>query len=204
MRDFKSSSSSSWIIAPSLQRRSPGDHRAGSRSEPLTQHVNRPSCPSVLRVRAWLLWLPVQARGQISDIPLLGLAWLCVLLCLLCYAQEERFAFLAEWYDPSAALLRRYQLLYYPKDGSVEMVRSYTQISDPFSCAWALSLHMYVSLTQFDMKNQRTFLRRTKFEELHPEDLFVGNRVNIFSRQLNLIGYGDQYTANKLGSKKER
>ncbi|XP_049335524.1 nucleoside diphosphate kinase 7 isoform X2 [Astyanax mexicanus] len=90
---------------------------------------------------------------------------------------EERFAFLAEWYDPSAALLRRYQLLFYPKDGSVEM---------------------------FDVKNQRTFLRRTKYDELHPEDLFVGNRVNVFSRQLNLIDYGDQYTANKLGSKKER
>ncbi|XP_052415128.1 uncharacterized protein LOC127959787 isoform X1 [Carassius gibelio] len=42
---------------------------------------------------------------------------------------DERFAFLAEWYDPSAALLRRYQLLYYPKDGSVEMVRPFTQIS---------------------------------------------------------------------------
>uniref|UniRef100_A0A672RSM3 Nucleoside diphosphate kinase homolog 7 n=1 Tax=Sinocyclocheilus grahami TaxID=75366 RepID=A0A672RSM3_SINGR len=101
-------------------------------------------------------------------------AWLD---CVLSDAQDERFAFLAEWYDPSAALLRRYQLLYYPKDGSVEM---------------------------FDMKNQRTFLRRTKFDEIHPEDLFVGNRVNVFSRQLNLIGYGDQYTANKLGSKKER
>ncbi|KTG32079.1 hypothetical protein cypCar_00009201 [Cyprinus carpio] len=82
--------------------------------------------------------------------------------------RDERFAFLAEWYDPSAALLRRYQLLYYPKDGSVEM---------------------------FDMKNQRTFLRRTKFDEIHPEDLFVGNRVNIFSRQLNLVGYGDQTLA---------
>uniref|UniRef100_A0A3B4EKF6 Nucleoside diphosphate kinase homolog 7 n=1 Tax=Pygocentrus nattereri TaxID=42514 RepID=A0A3B4EKF6_PYGNA len=96
---------------------------------------------------------------------------------LLCCSQEERFAFLAEWYDPSAALLRRYQLLFYPKDGSVEM---------------------------FDVKNQRTFLRRTKYDDLHPEDLFVGNRVNVFSRQLNLIDYGDQYTANKLGSKKER
>ncbi|KAI1899645.1 hypothetical protein AGOR_G00063920 [Albula goreensis] len=90
---------------------------------------------------------------------------------------EERFALLAEWYDPTAALLRRFQLLFYPRDGSVEM---------------------------FDMKNQRTFLRRTKYEELNQEDLFVGNRVNIFSRQLSLIGYGDQYTASKLGSKKER
>lgn len=54
------------------------------------------------------------------------------------------------------------------------------------------------------MKNQRIFLRRTKYDDLHPDDLFVGNRVNVFSRQLNLIDYGDQYTTNKLGSKKER
>ncbi|KAM7012796.1 nucleoside diphosphate kinase homolog 7 [Tautogolabrus adspersus] len=56
----------------------------------------------------------------------------------------------------------------------------------------------------FDVKNQRIFLRRTKYDDLHQEDLFVGNRVHVFSRQLNLIDYGDQYTANKLGSKKER
>lgn len=90
---------------------------------------------------------------------------------------EERYAFLAEWYDPSATLLRRYQLLYYPKDGTVEM---------------------------FDVKNQRIFLRRTKYDGLHQENLFIGSRVSVFSRQLNLIAYGDQYTANKLGSKKER
>ncbi|XP_035997437.1 nucleoside diphosphate kinase 7 isoform X1 [Fundulus heteroclitus] len=90
---------------------------------------------------------------------------------------EDRYAFLTEWYDPTAALLRRYQLFYYPQDGSVEM---------------------------FDVKNRRMFLRRTKYDDIHQEDLFVGNRVNVFSRQLNLIDYGDQYTANKLGSKKER
>lgn len=37
-------------------------------------------------------------------------------------SQDERFAFIAEWYDPNASLFRRYELLYYPKDGSVEMV----------------------------------------------------------------------------------
>ncbi|XP_060933497.1 nucleoside diphosphate kinase 7 [Limanda limanda] len=91
--------------------------------------------------------------------------------------QEERFAFNVEWYDPMAALLRLYQLFYYPKDGSVEM---------------------------FDVKNQRIFLRRTIYDDLHQEDLFVGNRVSVLSRQLNLTDYGDLYTANKLGSKKER
>ncbi|KAH0625012.1 hypothetical protein JD844_033017 [Phrynosoma platyrhinos] len=38
-------------------------------------------------------------------------------------SQDERFAFIAEWYDSNAALFRRYELLYYPKDGSVEMGR---------------------------------------------------------------------------------
>lgn len=49
-----------------------------------------------------------------------------LLICsVLWYYQEERYAFLTEWYDPTAALLRRYQLFYYPKDSSVEMVSSY-------------------------------------------------------------------------------
>lgn len=48
------------------------------------------------------------------------------------------------------------------------------------------------------------FLRRTKYDDLHLEDLFVGNRVTVFSRQLKLIDYGDQFTANKLGSRIEK
>uniref|UniRef100_A0A8D1FAP7 DM10 domain-containing protein n=1 Tax=Sus scrofa TaxID=9823 RepID=A0A8D1FAP7_PIG len=90
---------------------------------------------------------------------------------------SERFVFIAEWYDPNASLFRRYELLFYPGDGSVEM---------------------------HDVKNHRTFLKRTKYEDLHLEDLFIGNKVNVFSRQLVLIDYGDQYTARQLGSKKEK
>ncbi|XP_059731419.1 nucleoside diphosphate kinase homolog 7 isoform X1 [Bos taurus] len=90
---------------------------------------------------------------------------------------SERFVFIAEWFDPNASLFRRYELLFYPGDGSVEM---------------------------HDVKNHRTFLKRTKYEDLHLEDLFIGNKVNIFSRQLVLLDYGDQYTARQLGSKKEK
>uniref|UniRef100_A0A9L0TLU8 NME/NM23 family member 7 n=1 Tax=Equus caballus TaxID=9796 RepID=A0A9L0TLU8_HORSE len=90
---------------------------------------------------------------------------------------SERFVFIAEWYDPNASLFRRYELLFYPGDGSVEM---------------------------HDVKNHRTFLKRTKYDDLHLEDLFIGNKVNIFSRQLVLIDYGDQYTARQLGSRKEK
>ncbi|XP_036018404.1 nucleoside diphosphate kinase 7 isoform X2 [Mus musculus] len=57
---------------------------------------------------------------------------------------------------------------------------------------------------QHDVKNRRTFLKRTKYEDLRLEDLFIGNKVNVFSRQLVLIDYGDQYTARQLGSRKEK
>lgn len=90
---------------------------------------------------------------------------------------SERFVFITEWYDPNASLYRRYELLYYPEDGSVEM---------------------------HDVKNHRTFLKRTKYDDLHLEDLFIGNKVNVFSRQLVLTDYGDQYTARQLGSRKEK
>lgn len=91
--------------------------------------------------------------------------------------QSERFVFITEWYDPNASLYRRYELLYYPGDGSVEM---------------------------HDVKNRRTFLKRTRYDGLRLEDLYIGSKVNVFSRQLVLIDYGDQYTARQLGSRKEK
>ncbi|XP_064500413.1 nucleoside diphosphate kinase homolog 7 isoform X2 [Pseudopipra pipra] len=92
-------------------------------------------------------------------------------------SQDERYAFIAEWYDPNASLFRRYELLYYPKDGSIEM---------------------------YDMKNRRTFLKRTPYESLHLEDLYVGSRITVFSRHLSIVDYGNPYTSRKLGSRKER
>ncbi|XP_071417050.1 nucleoside diphosphate kinase homolog 7 [Pithys albifrons albifrons] len=92
-------------------------------------------------------------------------------------SQDERYAFIAEWYDPNASLLRRYELLYYPKDGSIEM---------------------------YDVKNRRTFLKRTQYESLHLEDLYVGSKITVFSRHLSIVDYGNPYTSRKLGSRKER
>lgn len=54
------------------------------------------------------------------------------------------------------------------------------------------------------MKKQQKFLKRIKYDAIDLKDLFVGNRVNVFSRQLNLIEYGDDYTASKVGCKKEK
>jgi len=92
-------------------------------------------------------------------------------------SQDDRFAFIVEWYDPNAALMRRYQLFFYPKDNTVEM---------------------------YDMKNHRTFLRRCKAEGVRMEDLYIGSTMNILSRQLHFVSYGDEYTRNKLNTKRER
>lgn len=35
---------------------------------------------------------------------------------------DDTYAFIAEWYDPNASLIRKYQLIFYCKDGTVEMV----------------------------------------------------------------------------------
>ncbi|XP_044130061.1 nucleoside diphosphate kinase 7-like [Bufo gargarizans] len=61
-----------------------------------------------------------------------------------------------------------------------------------------------VSRSGYDVKNHRVFLRRTKYDALRKEDFYVGNRINVFSRQLHLVDYGDQYTARRVGDKKEK
>ena len=48
---------------------------------------------------------------------------------------NRRFCFLTEFYDPSATLVRHYQVFYYPSDGAIEI---------------------------YDPKNNRIFLKRIK------------------------------------------
>lgn len=90
---------------------------------------------------------------------------------------DGRYAFIAEWYDPNASLIRRYQLLFYPADSTVEMI---------------------------DIKNKRLFLKRSKCEHLRLKDLFIGAIVNIHSRQLTITDFGDEFTTKKLKVKKEK
>lgn len=56
----------------------------------------------------------------------------------------------------------------------------------------------------YDTKNHRTFLRRCKCDTLRLEELFIGSTVNIMSRQLTFVEYGDDFTRRTLSSKKER
>ena len=40
------------------------------------------------------------------------------------FKADERFSFIVDWYDAHACFNRRYQLLFYPSDNSIELVRA--------------------------------------------------------------------------------
>lgn len=61
-----------------------------------------------------------------------------------------------------------------------------------------------VNFFQYDLKNRRSFLRRSKADNITLNDLFIGATVNILNRQLHFVEYGDDYTRLRLASKKER
>ena len=57
--------------------------------------------------------------------------------------------------------------------------------------------------SQYDTKNRRAFLKRCT-SSVKLGDLFVGNTVNVFNRQLRFTDYADNYTRSKLSAQKER
>merc|ERR1711907_356546 len=90
---------------------------------------------------------------------------------------NERFAFNVEWYDAGAMLCRKYQLFYYPKEKLIEM---------------------------FDLKNRRTFLKKCEYPSIQLGDLYIGATVSIYSRQLKVVDYADDYTRSKLCTKRQQ
>lgn len=90
--------------------------------------------------------------------------------------QDEKYAFIAEWYDPNAALTRRYMLVYYTADDTIEMT---------------------------DLKSRRLFLKRSSVDNVQLKDLFIGAALNVLARHLNIVDYGNEFTRRSLGVEKE-
>jgi nucleoside-diphosphate kinase len=86
------------------------------------------------------------------------------------------YSFDAEWHDPQADLARPYTLFIFNPKG----------IKGP------------LELQIWDPKSNRTFLKRAPLDSLRMEDLFVGSTLNIHSRQMKLVGYGDENTKRAL------
>jgi nucleoside-diphosphate kinase len=60
-----------------------------------------------------------------------------------------------------------------------------------------------VPVAQIDIKNRRTFLRKTKFD-VTAEELFPGRVLNVFSRQMKIVDYADEYTRSRLQARTQR
>ena len=84
---------------------------------------------------------------------------------------------MTEWRDPVSGVAWTYQLMVFPDSSEVEL---------------------------FDVKNRRTFLRKSKLEDMKPELFFVGGKVTVFGRQLNITDYGDAYTRKALEGAQQR
>ena len=57
---------------------------------------------------------------------------------------------------------------------------------------------------QFDLKNHRIFLHRVHAETVRISDLYVGSTINVLSRQLTFVDFGDEFTRNRVSSRTER
>eukprot|EP00696_Hemimastix_kukwesjijk_P005520 gnl/Hemi2/1695_TR596_c1_g1_i1.p1 gnl/Hemi2/1695_TR596_c1_g1~~gnl/Hemi2/1695_TR596_c1_g1_i1.p1 ORF type:complete len:113 (+),score=44.88 gnl/Hemi2/1695_TR596_c1_g1_i1:62-400(+) len=85
-------------------------------------------------------------------------------------AADERLVFNVEWMDPQSTLVRKFILMYFPFNCTLEMI---------------------------DVKNKRPFLKKTEYPSVQPCDLYLGNVITVFSRDLHIVGFGDGYTAQK-------
>lgn len=88
---------------------------------------------------------------------------------------DNVYSFLLSWEQPHAGLVKQYRMTYYEKVGKQPDVEL------------------------FDMKTGKLFLKRVTYN-LPPEELFLGNQITIFARQMTLDQFGDPKTASKFSS----
>ncbi|CAH1105497.1 unnamed protein product [Psylliodes chrysocephalus] len=93
------------------------------------------------------------------------------------YDYTDRLNFVGEWFDYKASFLKKFVIKYYPSDNTLEL---------------------------FDKDVGRVFLKRTKLEELTMEDMFVGNTIRVYGRQIKITDYLDCRTQNYVGKFREK
>lgn len=93
------------------------------------------------------------------------------------YDFNDKFSFLAEWYDYECAYHKKFIINYYPSDNTLDI---------------------------FDRELNRMYLKRTRVNGIDTKDMFVGNKVRIYGRQIKITDYADCRTQKLIGKTKER
>lgn len=52
--------------------------------------------------------------------------------------------------------------------------------------------------TQYDIKNQKIFLKKIVYPDITIEDLYIGNVIICYNRQLKIVDFADQFTRKSL------
>eukprot|EP01035_Chromulina_nebulosa_P026642 gene26642-34903_t len=85
---------------------------------------------------------------------------------------DETYLFVVEWYDPMPQLRRKYLLKYFTEQHAVEMV---------------------------DLKTKKIFLKKSPCPDyVSKEDFVIGGKVLLYSRELDIVDFGDLKTKDKL------
>ena len=84
---------------------------------------------------------------------------------------QTRYCFVSEFFDSMAGIVRQYQLYFFVEDNSIEM---------------------------HDIKNKKIFLKKVVYPDVSLKDLFIGSDINIYSRKLKIVDYGDGFTKKML------
>lgn len=61
-----------------------------------------------------------------------------------------------------------------------------------------------IDVPKFDHKTKKTFLKRTKVQGLSETNFYVGAKLNVFGRQIDILDYADTPTRTKLANQRER
>lgn len=88
----------------------------------------------------------------------------------------DKLSFLAEWYDPPTGSITKFILNYFPCDRTLEL---------------------------FDRKLHRVYLKRAACEKLDNKDIFVGNTIRVYGRQIRITDYADCKTKEIVGKAAE-
>lgn len=92
------------------------------------------------------------------------------------YDYSDKFSLLAEWFDNDIAFHKKFLLYFFPCDDSLEL---------------------------YDRDLNRIYLRRSKCEGISLDDLFIGNTLRIYGKQLYITDYADKKSRDLIGKLKE-
>lgn len=85
---------------------------------------------------------------------------------------DASLLFVVEWFDPLPMMKKQYLLKFFVDQHMVEMV---------------------------DLKSRKMFLRKSPCpNELSKDDFFVGGKISLYSRELDIVDYGDLKTKEQL------